>query len=120
MSVIVKGMEMPVMCSYCKFREPFIDSAYCHLAEMDMEYEESDNCRHPNCPLVEIPTPHGRLIDVDKFKADYSMKNDCTECEKELRGSSRSCEYDRIYSKMDLCGWLDDAGVVIEAEGSET
>lgn len=67
--------------------------------------------------VVEIPTPHGRLIDADKFKADYSMKNDCAECEKELRYSSRSCEYDRIYSKMDFCGWLDDADVVIEAEG---
>jgi hypothetical protein len=21
--------------------------------------------RHPNCPLIEIPTPHGRLIDSD-------------------------------------------------------
>ena len=55
MSVIVKGMEMPKTCSNCKFREPFIDFAYCHLAEMDMEYEESDNCRHPNCPLIELP-----------------------------------------------------------------
>ena len=59
MSVIVKGMEMPITCCNCKFREPFMDLAYCHLAEMDMEYEESDNCRHPDCPLVEIPTPHG-------------------------------------------------------------
>ena len=66
MSVIVKGMEMPVMCRYCKFREPFIDYAYCHLAEMDMEYEESDNCRHPDCPLIELP-PHGRLIDADEL-----------------------------------------------------
>ena len=67
MSVIVKGMEMPTTCCNCKFREPFIDFAYCHLAEMDMEYEESDNCRHPDCPLVEIPTPHGRLIDADEL-----------------------------------------------------
>ena len=65
MSVIVKGMEMPTTCCNCKFREPFIDFAYCHLAEMDMEYEESDNCRHPDCLLVEIPTPHGRLIDAE-------------------------------------------------------
>lgn len=67
MSVLVKGMEMPTTCCNCKFREPFIDFAYCHLAEMDMEYEESDNCRHPDCPLIEIPTPHGRLIDADEL-----------------------------------------------------
>ena len=71
------------------------------------------------CPLIELP-PHGRLGDLDKLKADCSMKDDCAECEKELRYSSRSCEYDRIYSKMDFCGWLDDAEVVIEAERSET
>lgn len=67
MSVIVKGMEMPTTCCNCKFRELFLVFAYCHLAEMDMEYEESENCRHPDCPLVEIPTPHGRLIDADKL-----------------------------------------------------
>ena len=72
------------------------------------------------CPLVEIPTPHGRLIDADNFKADYSMKNDCAECEKELQGSSKACEYDRIYSKMDFCQWIDNAETVIKAEGSET
>ena len=117
MSILIKGMEMPKMCDYCKFHEPFLDFAYCDLGEMDMEYKDIANCRHPDCPLIEIPTPHGRLIDADKFKADYSMKNDCTECEKELQGSSRSCEYDRIYSKMDFCDWIDIAPTVIEAEG---
>ena len=45
------------------------------------------------------------LIDVDKFKADYHMGDDCPTCEQ----NTRSCEYDRIYSKMDFCSWLDDA-----------
>ena len=35
---------------------------------------------------------------------------------KEMHGKVKACEYDRIYSKMDFCGWLDDADVVIEAE----
>ena len=68
------------------------------------------------CEVEEIKAPHGRLIDADKFKADRSMKNDCAECEKELQGSSRSCEYDRIYSKMDFCEWIDNAATVIEGE----
>lgn len=96
MSVIVKGMEMPTTCCNCKFREPFIDFAYCHLAEMDMEYEESDNCRHPDCPLVEIPTPHGRLIDADNL-----VRN-------------------TIYNKYITETILSIAPTVIEAEGSET
>ena len=49
-----------------------------------------------------------RLIDVDELKADYHMADDCKDCET----GYRSCEYDRIYSKMDFCGWLDDAPTV--------
>ena len=106
-SVLIRGMEMPERCGQC-----FLRVGNCKQ-RIYMEHRPKD------CPLVEVKEPHGRLIDADKFKADYSMKNDCAECEKELRYSSRSCEYDRIYSKMDFCGWLDDAEVVIEAEGSE-
>lgn len=53
-----------------------------------------------------------RLIDVDKFKADNGMKDDCADCDKELRGKSKVCEFDRVYTKMDFCGWLDDAPTV--------
>ena len=98
MSVIVKGMEMPVMCSYCKFREPFIDYAYCHLAEMDMEYEESDNCRHPDCPLIELP-PHGRLGDLNKL---YAMVNEADDYGADI---------------ADVLRLIIDAPTVIEAEG---
>lgn len=53
-----------------------------------------------------------RLIDVDALKADYGMKDDCADCDKELRGKSKACEFDRVYTKMDFCGWLDDAPTV--------
>lgn len=53
-----------------------------------------------------------RLIDADALKADYGMKDDCADCEKELQGKVRSCEYDRTYSKMDFCGWIDDAPTI--------
>ena len=49
-----------------------------------------------------------RLIDVDALRADYGMAEDCKDC----KTGYRSCEYDRIYSKMDFCGWLDDAPTV--------
>ena len=48
------------------------------------------------------------MIDVDALKADYGMADDCKDC----KTGYRSCEYDRIYSKMDFCGWLDDAPTV--------
>ena len=53
-----------------------------------------------------------RLVDADALKADYGMKDDCADCEKELQGKVRSCEYDHIYSKMDFCGWIDDAPTI--------
>ena len=55
---------------------------------------------------------HGDLIDIDALKKGYRMGNDCNDCETDWK----SCQYDRVYSKMDFCGWLDDAPVVIEAE----
>ena len=53
-----------------------------------------------------------RLIDADKFKAINGMKDDCADCDKELRGKSKACEFDRVYTKMDFCGWIDDAPTV--------
>ena len=48
-----------------------------------------------------------RLIDADALKADYGMKDDCEDCEKELKGYVKQCQYDAVYTKMDFCGWID-------------
>ena len=105
MSILIQGMEMPQENSTINVLIYADGTVYTGHVN-DSQYS-----------AVSVPTPHGRLIDADKFKADYSMKNDCAECEKELRYSSRSCEYDRIYSKMDFCEWIDNAPTIIEAEG---
>lgn len=65
--------------------------------------------------LMQLPEQHGRLIDVDAFKSDYSMADECGDCKTKVR----DCEYDRTYTKMDFCYWLDNAEVVIEAEKEE-
>ena len=116
MSVIIKGMEMPKMCCYCKFREPFLDFAYCDLGEMDMDYSDTINRRHPDCPLVEIPTPHGRLIDADEFENLLNKellpilikKYGEEEALKGMHFSFRDC----------ICN-IQSQRTVIEAEGSE-
>lgn len=112
MSYIVP-MKKPI-CINCPFRN--LDSCTLIYLMSDKDSEVTVHVNEmtvsPDCPLIELP-PHGRLIDADKFKADYSMKDDCAECEKELQGSSRACEYDRIYSKMDFCQWIDNAETVI-------
>ena len=103
MSVIVKNMEMPKTCDYCKFHEPFLDFAYCDLGEMDMEYKDIVNRRHPDCPLVEIPTPHGNLKD----ESDIISLIEVMFC-KDKDGMEHAIQ----------C--VKDAPTVIEAEGSET
>jgi len=50
-----------------------------------------------------------RLIDVDAFKADYRMADECKDCTTPVR----ACEYDRVYTKMDFCSWLDDAPTIV-------
>lgn len=56
MSILIKGMEMPEHCGYCRFRYDGI----CHaLQKTQYSMEE--------CPLVPVPTPHGDLIDRNKL-----------------------------------------------------
>ena len=49
-----------------------------------------------------------RLIDVNVLKSDYGMADDCKDC----KTGYRSCQYDNTYTKMNFCGWLDDAETV--------
>ena len=91
MSVIVKGMEMPERCGAC-----FLRVGGCK----QRIYMEQ---RPKYCPLVEIPTPHGRLIDADKLKSRLVLDND-------------SNELQRI--SADILKWIDIQETVIE--GSET
>lgn len=60
MSVLIKGMLMPQCCGECQL---MVDR-WCYASE-DCYY--SPDRRHPDCPLVEVPTLHGRLIDADEL-----------------------------------------------------
>ena len=103
MSVIVKGMEMPKNCWECSLSDIDDDYGRCCLYS-------GIACltigRQDNCPLVEIPTPHGDLVDLsDMVHPNDSMRR--MTIDEQLR---RTCE-----------GWSADRKqyVVIEAEGSE-
>ena len=81
-SILIKNTEMPKSCDTCFLsRWDFIERFHCPFDE---------------CPLVEVPTPHGRLIDADAL--DYK-----------LGASDRD-----IYVRGVL---EEDAPTVIEAEG---
>lgn len=74
MSVLIKGMVMPKTCEACPFSGwsnlfqtsscKFI-SVYDNIQPFDNFSREYLTTRSKHCPLVEVPTPHGDLIDID-------------------------------------------------------
>lgn len=85
MSVLIKGMEMPKCCGECVagaheyddndewcFVCGFIKSQHpweCKHVEIDGI--DTTKARADFCPLTEIPTPHGRLGDLDELIEKY-------------------------------------------------
>lgn len=66
MSIILKGIDMPKNCGECEFVYNLVGGSYewweCAILHDDINQFDT---RRTDCPLVEIPTPHGRLIDRD-------------------------------------------------------
>ena len=99
MSVIVKGMEMPENCCQCEWHEYYVGGVdWCHACRKTgtMPIDNAELGRAKDCPLFEIPSKHGRLIDAD-----------------ELMNESRK---DGAYGYVDT-KQIYDAHTVIEAEG---
>lgn len=104
MSVIVKGMEMPGSCETCKLgrRYGLVGDVYCNYlheyftGNTEPPYKKE---RPDECPLCELPTPHGRLIG-----ADFAIKH-------------RSEDGNWVYDLTDLDAYLAEIPTIIEAEG---
>ena len=101
MSVFIPGMEMPKNCGGCHFRRGCYDgTSDCCLNPG--EYIDSiafEQHRPEWCPLVEIKTPHGRLIDADALK-------------EELAAAGIILTYG-----TQICRKINVAKTIIEAEG---
>ena len=100
MSVLVRGMEMPKNCRECNFCNELNFEGYLwfdfYCRAKDKSFDLDKNKDKPDwCPLIEVPTPHGRLIDANKA-TEESMK----------RTGKRLLA-------------IDTAPTIIEAEGSE-
>lgn len=61
MSVLIKGMKIPEDCFSCPLKE----EGFCNITNA---YAGGINKRNSDCPLVELPEHHGRLIDADEMK----------------------------------------------------
>lgn len=74
MSVIVKGRNMPRHCGECACSNYYdrIDALLCDFTEKQLDEKTWKKERHPDCPLVEVPTPHGRLIDANFEEMHYT------------------------------------------------
>ena len=101
MSILIKGIDMPKNCGSCDYLRDDLESSYCYLMDKDIS---DGTIRAEFCPLIEIPTPHGRLIDGDELCNDFSNRcpGDCGCCG----------ESDDIYD----CGLIINAPTILEAE----
>ena len=67
MSVLIRGMEMPKGCIGCPFKDIGMHTmTQCMLVAGWVKYADDGNGIPDACPLVEVPTPHGRLVDADE------------------------------------------------------
>ena len=99
MSVLVKGMEMPQNCDKCRFQSAL--RLYCDAMPYNFCGNTDDIERPDWCPLIEVPTPHGRLIDIKSVEDGKFV--------------TVSNDYQRWWNGA-LESVIDNAPTVIEAE----
>lgn len=105
MSIMIKGMKMPKNCATCRFCVPEADP---ENGEMCMAtgrlVPPCSTERRDDCPLVEVPSPHGPLVDADELKATF-----CAECNHTI--TCEDCDIDYHFGRL--------APTIIDAEEGE-
>ena len=105
MSVTIKGIEMPKKCSEC-----YVCCNYMYVKIQKHPTIASYIDPRPDwCPLIEIPVPHGRLIDI----------NDVISAKRPIVGKREKNYAMALYN----AGWnaaieaiIENAPTIIEAE----
>lgn len=106
MSILIRGMEIPQKCGQCKLYHAE-HPMHCMAVEGHRTVGAPYGMPRPDwCPLVEVPTLHGDLIDL----SDMVHPNDSMRLMTIDEQLERTCE-----------GWnaKKKEYVVIKAEGSE-
>ena len=68
MSLFIKcNIGLPQGCKSC----PFNYTDVCIASNKGIDTRAFVHLRHPDCPMVELPTPHGRLIDSNELLDDF-------------------------------------------------
>lgn len=67
MSILIKGVDIPKCCDKCNIKHLIKCKTY-------IGYHHKDTNRANKCPIVEVQTPHGDLIDIDTI--DFTNNDD--------------------------------------------
>ena len=75
-SVIIKDMQIPSECRMCPLCRYFYSTGITNCMLMQTPLAEDYKTirfegRHKDCPLVELPEKHGRLIDADALIREH-------------------------------------------------
>ena len=131
MSILIKGIQMPKNCVDCPLFESLYHFHGCHAKPESFNERDMWNFavgdRPSWCPLVEVQTPHGRLIDAGAFIAEQRHLY-CENCErrKGMKNGKVKFVYDIGDAPCRACGYgdvlddLEDAPTVIEEEEGDT
>lgn len=121
--ILINGMEMPKNCEECDLSKTrhsslgdIIDCKY--IGTVGSAFKDPYNilnARHPKCPLVEVTTPHGRLIDKDKLRRELFWNFNGE------RIPFYDCDnFPTTITYRDLHSILSEQPTIIESEGGET
>ena len=92
MSLIIKGMEMPQSCIYCPCYKEYHKCGAVRGGTIQTSWTK----RPDNCPLVEVPTSHGDLIDKS------TLLQDLIECDQEIYQNGRIATFDDAFDEVEI------------------
>lgn len=114
MSLLIKGVDLPKNCAVCPccvdVGQGDETEYFCSAEDCAPDIQDITAGRLQTCPLVEIPTPHSRLIDADAHIQSLK-ENQCGErCRK-----NHDCVNCGIGMYIRI---VENEPTIIEAEGN--
>lgn len=114
MSVVIRGMKMPIKCGLCPcFHAEW--PMYCQAVKADKNKRIVAPYGMPRpewCPLVELPAEHGRLGDVEWLKLTIAITLE--HLTRHPLMNEKEIMLKSAFKTLELM--VDDAPTVIEAE----
>ena len=107
MSVLIRGMQIQDNCKECRMRT---DYDFCSAMPKEFCGYTNDIRRPEWCPLVEVKTPHGDLIDRNVLWDAMSKYTD------NMGAKMPFGDDDSMIHRDSACFMIESADTIIEAE----